>query len=461
MRKRKGKWVWSGLFLAAMASGVAGWISTGGASGADEYQTLISPPQEVAAKAAGARAQTQAAVAWSAGAKSWLVAWREGCLNEGSTEIWCARVGEDGQSLDPAGIRLAYGKGLRSYVSVASDGQNWLVVWGELSNGRDWDVRGIVVSAEGKPQGEPFLIAGGEHNQCEPAAAFAGGHYHVVWSAFVGSGLPNTPGNGYAIYGARVSPQGKLVDATPTELVSNKAYQAAHPSIASGGDVLAVTFVEQRHNRFGGTVINWILLDAKTGARKHGPLPPTSDARKSGRGLGGKVTARWLPVAWNGSSFVTSVRMAEGFGGGSPYVATLWTLSPDGAFQTTRTALDGLEQARVSYLTPHTAVAFDGEHFLYVMENAQDAKEPKGVKGQGVATHMCIAGWYVSPDGTKIVCGRAKGGFKIAAEPGKEHILPAVSAGPQGVCLVVNSELRGVEDIKLVARRVSLKKASP
>jgi hypothetical protein len=316
----------------------------------------------------------------------------------------------------------------------------------------------MVVHGDDKPQGEAFLIASGEHNQCEPAVAFAGGHYHVVWSAFVGSGLPNTPGNGYAIYGTRVSPQGKLLDSTPNELVSNKAYQAAHPSIASGGDVVAVSFVEQQHNRFGKTVLNWVLLDAATGRPKAGPLPATQDARKGGRKLGEKVTARWCPVTWNGSFFLTSVRDVEGFGGGSPYLAQLWSLSPSGDFRKTETALDGLEQARVSYLTPHTAVAFDGEHFLYVMENAQDAK---GVKGQGVATHMCIAGWYVSADGTKLVCGRPKGGFKIASEPGKEHILPAVSAGPKGVCLVVNSELRGVEDLKLVARLVSLKKTTP
>lgn len=260
---------------------------------------------------------------------------------------------------------------------------------GELSNGQDWGVRGVRIGAEGKPLGEPFLIAGGEHNQCEPAVAFAGGHYHVVWSAFLGSGLPNTPGNGYAIYGTRVSLQGKLLDSTATELVSNQAYQAAHPSIAGGGNGLAVTFVEQVHTRWGGTVLNWVLLDAATGRPKVGPLPATKDVRGGGRGLGNKVTSRWCPVAWGGSAFLTSVRHVESFGGASPYTAQLWTLSPQGDFQKTGVALDGLEQARVSYLTPHAAVAFDGEHFLYVMENARNAKEDKG---QGMATHMCIAG---------------------------------------------------------------------
>jgi hypothetical protein len=327
------------------------------------------------------------------------------------------------------------------------------VVWGELSKKQDWDVRGVLVGPEGKPMGDPFLIAGGEHNQCQPAVAFAGGHYHVVWSAFVGSGLPNTPGNGYALFGVRISPQGKSLDSTPNELVSNRGFQASHPSIAAGEDLLAVTFVEQVHSRWGGTVINRVLLDAQTGRPKYGPLPPIGDARKGGRSLGNKVTARWCPVAWGGGLFLTSVRDVEGFGGGNPYLATLWTLSPTGSLETTKTSLHGLGQARVSYIAPHTALAYDGEHFLYLMESPRDAGRP------GV-TQMCIAGWYVSTDGKKIVCGSSKGGFLIASEAGKEHILPAVAPGPKGLCLVVNSELRGVENLKLVARLVRLRRAT-
>ena len=67
---------------------------------------------------------------------------------------------------------------------------------------------------------------------------------------------------------------------------------------------------------------------------------------------------------------------------------------------------------------------------------------------------LCVVGWLISADGSRIVEGAAKGGFRIAGEPDREHILPAVCGGPDGVSLVVNSELRGMENIKVVARLV-------
>jgi hypothetical protein len=117
----------------------------------------VGPAVEVASKAEGTRYQTWASAAWSEGAKAWLVAWREGYLNEPETgsDIWCGRVSADpstgsGQAvkvLDPAGIRLTKGKGLKDRPRVASDGKGWLVVWEDLSNGKDWDVRGSLRKA--------------------------------------------------------------------------------------------------------------------------------------------------------------------------------------------------------------------------------------------------------------------------------------------------------------------------
>lgn len=67
---------------------------------------------------------------------------------------------------------------------------------------------------------------------------------------------------------------------------------------------------------------------------------------------------------------------------------------------------------------------------------------------------MCIVGWLIAGDGSQLLAGASKGGFPIAVEPGREHILPAVCAGPPNTFLVVNSELRGINDLKLVARIV-------
>ena len=67
---------------------------------------------------------------------------------------------------------------------------------------------------------------------------------------------------------------------------------------------------------------------------------------------------------------------------------------------------------------------------------------------------MGIVGWVINREGNPLLAGASKGGFAIADEPGKEHILPAVCSGPQNTFLVVNSELRGIDDLKLVARIV-------
>jgi hypothetical protein len=422
------------------------WICGGEAKPADTSQpsVTVGRPVDVAPKVPGSRAQTWASLAWSAGANAWLVAWREGCLNESATEIWCARVDANGRSLDPAGIRIAAGNGLRSHVKVASDGNDWLVVWADLGNGNDWDIYGCLVSANGQPCDKPFLIAGGQDNQCQPAVAYAGDSYYVVWAGFSGSGLPNTPGNGYGLYKCRVSKQGRVLD-SPVELVSNKSYQASHPMIAAGKDKLAVVFMETTHIKWGKNVLNYVILDAQTGKIVAGPLPPSTG--NNDRLLGNKVTARWVPVAAIGDMFLTLVRDVESFGGRNPYAPTFWTLTSSGSLKKTGLSVDALMASRVYYAPGHVALASDGQRFLYVSES------PKSRKGAN-QMQMGIVGWVINREGNQLLAGASKGGFPIADEPGKEHILPAVCSGPQNTFLVVNSELRGIDDLKLVARIV-------
>jgi hypothetical protein len=211
------------------------------------FAAEMTAPAEVAPQAQGTRSQTWASAAWSAGAKCWLVAWREGFLNEPVSDIWCARVSADGKALDPAGIRLTKGQGLKDRPRVASDGKGFLVVWEDLSNGKDWDVRGARVSGEGKVlDAEGFLVAGGDpaspassaaagHNQARPDVAFAKGNYFAVWQGFVD--------DGYGVYGARISPDGKVLDAQPAEIIGfpkRPRIQGILPSVASNGSDLLV-----------------------------------------------------------------------------------------------------------------------------------------------------------------------------------------------------------------------------
>jgi hypothetical protein len=212
---------------------MAGFLAMG-ISFASEPESAV----DVAAKSEATRAQTWASLAWCEAGKCWLAAWREGYLNEPEkgTDIWCARISGDGKPLDPAGIRLAGGKGLKDRPRIASDGKSFFVVWEDLRDGiavggKGWDVYG----ADGKVAGIATAIAGGNGNQCRPDVAFAGGHYLVAWHAF---------GGNYSVPCVRVAPDGKVLDATPNLLFRGGKTTMEIAAVGSiltsnGADVLA------------------------------------------------------------------------------------------------------------------------------------------------------------------------------------------------------------------------------
>jgi hypothetical protein len=407
------------LFLGAAISAAAGNAAEVGA------------PIEVAAKAEGTRSQTWASAAWCEGAKCWLLAWREGFLNEADkgSDIWCARVSADGKALDPAGIRLTKGKGLKDRPRVASDGRNFLVVWEDLSNGKAWNVYAARVSGEGKPlDADGILVAGGESNQCRPDVAFAKGNYHVAWMSF---------NDGYSVLNARVSPEGRLLDAKGLAIFDFKkglSNQAISPALASNGSDL-IARVDAVGDRYGGGGCAFRALDGATG----GATGAIQNCEQKGETIRGSVTA-------GKDGFLLSY--TTGVTGSRPSTINLARLDKSGAPADGALALDAYSLPKSGYLTPFLnrgrmsvgryGIAFDGKAYLVVTE--------LDVKGRQ------IAGWRVSPEG-KLLDDAGKG-FAIAAEPGRNEILPFAAGGPEGASLVVYSELRGADDVKVLARVV-------
>ena len=155
--------------LRAVAAACALALFSGAASAAN-----LGPATEVAPGVKDSRQQVWPAAAWCESAKMWLVVWREGLLNEQETDIWCVRVSAEGKPLDPAGVRVTGAKGVQDHPSVASDGKGFFIVWEDLRSDKDYDVYGARVSAEGKVlDADGALVAGGEHNQCRPTVAFS------------------------------------------------------------------------------------------------------------------------------------------------------------------------------------------------------------------------------------------------------------------------------------------------
>lgn len=135
---------------------------------------------------ADTRSQLHPAVAWD-GNGMYLVVWQQGRLYHASqhADILAARVDSQGRVLDRQPIVIGNLAASQEQPRVAYSAGRFLVVWHDLRNGRDWDVYGARVNADGKvlePNG--FLIAGGAQNQASPALAPADNGFLVVWQHY-------------------------------------------------------------------------------------------------------------------------------------------------------------------------------------------------------------------------------------------------------------------------------------
>lgn len=160
----------------------------------------------------------------------YLAVWREGWHGKaGRARVFAARVDRAGKVLDPKGIEIAASAGgVQVWPRVAFAGGQFLVVWQDLRNGKDFDVLAARISAEGKVvSARPIPLARGEGNQVLPDVASNGREFLVVWQGIVGDGFHK--------FARRVGPEGALGE--PVDLGPGP-----QPQIAWGGkDYLLVT----------------------------------------------------------------------------------------------------------------------------------------------------------------------------------------------------------------------------
>jgi hypothetical protein len=168
---------------------------------------------------------------------NFLVVWEDHRSVEYS-HIYGARVTRDGEVLDTSGIALAASEHDRQSPEAAFDGTNFLVVWSDNRNGFDWDIYGARVSRSGTvvdPQGIGISVAA--NHQWFVDLGFDGENYLVAWTD-VRSSL-------YDIYGARVSPQGAVLESLGFA-ISIAASAQRYPSVAFGGTSYLVVWEDWR-----------------------------------------------------------------------------------------------------------------------------------------------------------------------------------------------------------------------
>lgn len=167
-----------------------------------------------------------------------LVVWEY----DGTTDdVHGARMAADGTVLEPAGLLVsASHDGISNkqlQASVGYGGGHFLVVWDELrSSTNSQDIYGARVDPAGTVlDSSGILLSNNPFAQFDPAVAFDGANFLVVWEDFRGSYV-----TGWEIHGTRISPGGAVLDFFGLSLHSASGEQT-NPSLAFDGSRLSIS----------------------------------------------------------------------------------------------------------------------------------------------------------------------------------------------------------------------------
>jgi len=201
-------------------------------------ETKLEIGKEIVVEGRGKYSQWAPAAAFD-GKGTYLVVWSDGTGSwGGDADIHAVRVSLDGRVMDASPIMVSKAKDFQKHPRAAWTGREWLVVWQDLRNGKDYDLYAARVSSGGKvldPSGVAVCAEPGD--QVFPAVDSDGkGGSLAVWADFRG-------GN-YDIYGAPIS-DGKA--GPPSALIAVREDQMG-PSVAWAGGHYLVACANQARN---------------------------------------------------------------------------------------------------------------------------------------------------------------------------------------------------------------------
>ena len=134
------------------------------------------------------------------------------------------------------------------YSAVAFDGTNYLVVWKDYRNGGSvWtaDIYGQMMDTSGARIGTNFAISTAEKRQTRPAVAFDGRNYLVVWEDYRKAPEPPPYMDSANIYGQRVNLSGGLEGDEVEISIAEK--NQVNPAIAFDGTNYLVVWQDGRN----------------------------------------------------------------------------------------------------------------------------------------------------------------------------------------------------------------------
>lgn len=183
-----------------------------------------------------AATDNQVGPAVAAGSTATLVVWDDDRDPE-HTRSYFARFDQTGTVLEPNGRQVALAANSQSEPAVAFDGTGFLVVWADAGAGGS-DIRAIKVDQTGRQLAAGFTVSAAPRDQLRPAVAFDGDNFLVVWEDWRGTDAPD-------VYGARVSRSGAVLDPAGIAILAGPGRQTA-PAVAFGGGRYVVAVQNDR-----------------------------------------------------------------------------------------------------------------------------------------------------------------------------------------------------------------------
>jgi len=165
----------------------------------------------------------------------YIVAWQD--WRNSSYDIYCARVSPSGVVLDTAGIAVCTSSGDQVTPAVAYNGTDYLVLWQDPGTAVR-DIHGARVSRQGiviDPNG--FVVSGAPSVQDQPVAAADGTDFLVVWSDWRNGDRD--------IYAARVTGAGTVLDTVGIPICTASGAQS-YPEVSYDGSSFLVVWQDQR-----------------------------------------------------------------------------------------------------------------------------------------------------------------------------------------------------------------------
>jgi hypothetical protein len=211
--------------------------------------------------------QTEPAVTFAA--QDYFVAWFDQAFDLRSSPVKVARVDQQGVVLDPGTV-----VGTGDYQpDIAFDGSRCLVTWCEEFNG----VIGRFVNASCQPEGNLIEIALTQGTSTAPVTEFGAGVYLVAWPDF------GPLGTDLDIYGQVVGTNGQLIG--ECILIADGPASQSQPALAFDGNTFLVVWVEDlnlvygRYLSPGGIPIGakFLVSENTSFERQHVSLAPGTD----------------------------------------------------------------------------------------------------------------------------------------------------------------------------------------